>query len=154
GTIATEHSYTDASYAAALLIGDVDGDGDSDLLVANQYSDSFTLFGGEGDGSFAPGVDHRAYAAQDSLGLGDFDGDGALDVLAAIGGTYGGVHLVRGPTFGTRVALFGGDARALRVDDLDGDRRLDFVVASGSVVRLARGKGDGTFEPPVNYTMA
>src|SRR5690606_18559365 len=79
-----------------------------------------------------------------SLAVGDVDGDGLLDVVAA------GEALVvfRGHGDGTlaapvATALPSPVSGLLTVGDLDGDGRPD-VVAGGAVLR---GLGDGTFQP-------
>src|SRR5207245_1967589 len=46
----------------------------------------------------------------------------------------------------------GPDPESIAVRDLNGDGKLDLaVVASGGSISVLLGKGDGTFQPPVNY---
>ena len=66
--------------------GDFNGDGKSDLVVANQYSSNVSILLGNGDGTFAAAVN---YAAADplSVAVGDFNGDGKSDLAVANSGS-------------------------------------------------------------------
>lgn len=69
-----------------LALGDVDGDGDLDLLTANLGGTvSVRLNGGDASGSntsrFSQGSDPAVGAAPVGLALGDVDADGDLDLL-------------------------------------------------------------------------
>ena len=79
-------------------LGDIDGDGDEDLIVTHFSDDYHTLYRNEGgllftDISAAAGLDP---ASRSSVGWGggffDFDNDGDLDLLVASGHVYPGVE--------------------------------------------------------------
>ena len=53
--------------------GDMDGDGDLDLVVGNLSAGSVSVFLNRGDGTFAPQVTYKGFQPQ-SLALADFDG--------------------------------------------------------------------------------
>src|SRR5215210_7051967 len=81
--------------------------------------------------------------------VGDFNGDGSLD-LAGAGGTSAAVRLNNGAgTFGARVDYpVGGPGQDLAAGDFNGDRRLDLVVTINDPqigLSLLTGNGDGTF---------
>lgn len=63
-------------------MGDVDGDGDLDILVAMEFSQNLLLIN-RGDGTFTDGSDQLPDAVHDSedIALGDFDADGDLDAV-------------------------------------------------------------------------
>jgi hypothetical protein len=75
-----------------LEAGDLNGDGTPDLLVFNYASNDVSVFLCNPDGSLQP---HRRYGIGNTPQLGtiaDFDGDGRLDVAAAIGLPPSGLH--------------------------------------------------------------
>lgn len=87
--------------------------------------------------------------------VGDFNGDGSLD-LAGNGGSTAAVRLNNGAgTFGARVDYaIGGNGQDLAAGDFNGDGRLDLVLTINNQqigVSLLTGNGDGTFAAPVNF---
>src|SRR5690606_31740534 len=72
-----------------LLLGDLDGDGDLDLVLGNDGPNRLYL--NDGTGTFTDGPAARVPVAYDwtqSLALGDVDGDGDLDLLIGNGDAY------------------------------------------------------------------
>src|SRR5215217_557751 len=87
--------------------------------------------------------------------VGDFDGDGSLD-LAGTGGASAAVRLNNGAgTFGARADYpVGGPGQDLAAGDFNGDGRLDLVVTINDPqigLSLLKGYGDGTFGVPVTF---
>lgn len=88
--------------------------------------------------------------------VGDFNGDGSLD-LAGAGGPAAKVRLNNGAgAFGelAEYPVGGGDSQDLAAGDFNGDGRLDLVLTINNPeigVSLLRGNGDGTFAAPVNF---
>ena len=80
----------DSGRQLAAVFGDIDGDGDPDLFVANDKKPNF-LFVNNGDGTFAEngavaGVAYNEEGlAESAMGadLGDYDNDGRLDIIVA-----------------------------------------------------------------------
>jgi hypothetical protein len=95
------------------------------------------------------------------VALGDVNGDGRLDVVAA--NVAGSVQVLLGNGDGTLqpgqiYTLAGVSASSVALADLDGDGRLDIVVSeknsgcySEDVVGVFMGNGDGTFQPEQTY---
>lgn len=117
----------------AVPAGDVDGDGDLDVVVANDRAGSWV--------SLNDGTGHFAYAwpvgpevePTRSAQLEDLDGDGDLDVLVTNRGTANGFYLNDGSgRFGPK-RPFGdpdGSTIAVAVGDVDGDGDADLVLAN------------------------
>ncbi|HZU29428.1 MAG TPA: FG-GAP-like repeat-containing protein, partial [Bryobacteraceae bacterium] len=68
---------------ASLAVGDFNGDGTSDLAVANQSVDSVSILLGNGDGSFQNPVNSAldSGSAPNSIAVGDFNADGHTDLV-------------------------------------------------------------------------
>jgi len=135
-------------------VGDLDGDGRTDLVVTNFFGRSTVAFRAHAAGSFLDASALTGLAATTravngfGLALVDLDGDGRLDLVQANGHVLDrarlGVPFAMRPTLlhnaGARlddVAAGAGPwfsrpilGRGLAVGDLDGDGRPDLVVAA------------------------
>ena len=130
----------------AVALGDLDGDGDLDAVVANWGQDA-QVWLNNGSGSFgstpAQALGSGAYA----LTLGDVDGDGDLDAVVANWDENVQVWLNNGSgSFDSNPAQsLGSDAYALTLGDVDDDGDLDIVMAyiagAGNGVWLNNGAG-------------
>ncbi|NML65656.1 hypothetical protein HHL22_10610 [Hymenobacter sp. RP-2-7] len=148
---------------ASLVLGDVDSDGDLDMLVANSGAStvSVRLNGGDATGSntgvFSNGSDAVVGSGPSGVALGDIDGDGDLDLLAT--NYYDNTVSVRlngGDATGSATGVFsngttsvvGASPQHLVVGDVDGDGDLDFIAANSGAgtlsVRLNGGDATGS----------
>jgi len=137
--------------ARLLVVGDFNGDGVLDLAVGRS-SDRFFLGGinvflGNGDGKFrpAPNID-GSYL---SLAVGDFNGDGVLDLVAPGGpGLDAWVFLGNGDgTFQPRRHFSAGDGYGVAVGDFNGDGAQDLVITEFfNTVTVVLGDGNGSFQ--------
>ncbi|MDP3392399.1 FG-GAP-like repeat-containing protein [Sediminibacterium sp.] len=136
---------------AAVAIGDLDGDGKPDMVVLNRISNLVSVYrststsGSIVSGSFADKVDFTTGTDPRSIAIGDLDGDGKPD-LAVANQTSKSVSVLRNTStsgsigsgsFAAKVDFATG-ANApnhVAINDLDGDGKLDLVVAGGSVLR-------------------
>jgi hypothetical protein len=64
-------------------LGDLDGDGDLDMVFANYFSYDASVLLNNGDGTFASQTRYSAGAGPYSVSLGDLDADGKLDMAVA-----------------------------------------------------------------------
>jgi hypothetical protein len=167
GTFAPAVTYASGGVnPGPVAVGDFNGDGIPDLVVVNRGVSRFDFYIkvllGNGDGTFQP-AGRGFFITADSLGAGDFHGNGRLDLAIAIfdGVEHGGTNTAqvlrnRGDaTFllepGTDLDTFG-RSHDLLVGDFDGDGKLD-VAVTGPNLDVLRGRGDGTFGPPESYNV-
>jgi len=134
----------------AIATADLDGDGRSDLAVANLDGTVTLLMGADGGGFLSP--KHLATGAEElrAVEAGDFNGDGMKD-LAIASPLDSKLHLffnIGGGNFGEPVALPSWvGVRSLAAGDFDGDGVTDLAAGGPGIgVRHYRGTGDGQFE--------
>jgi len=169
-------SYPVGSEPVGAAVGDFNGDGILDLVVANQICPpstepcppgSISILLGNGDGTFADHADYETAADPVAVVVGDFNGDGIPDVAVAAAvsrinsGSPGFVSILLGNGDGTFQPHLDSPAGtgviALVAGDFNGDGLLDLVVDNhpsfaSHTVSLLVGNGDGTFQPPSNVT--
>ncbi len=99
-------------------------------------------------------TDYTAGTSPQSIAVGDFNGDGKLDIVEAINFSSLSVRLGNGDgTFQTPVIYpAGGNPQSVTVYDVNGDGKLDLVMVNqGSAsVSVLLGNGDGTFQAALN----
>jgi Bacterial Ig-like domain (group 3)/FG-GAP-like repeat len=150
-----------ACHAHGLATGDFNGDGFADLVVADAGCGEVTVLLGNGDGSFTEAGSFStgggARFAPYSVAVGDFNGDGKLDIATAdelLNKTS--VLLGNGDgTFQPHVDYdTGTDSRQVAIGDFNEDGRLDLAISSSEGVSILLGNGDGTFQSQTLYTLA
>jgi hypothetical protein len=117
----------------AVTLGDVDGDGDLDLVTGDLNTNTASLRLNNGSGNFSDGQPIAIGTGARSVALGDIDGDGDLDLLAAnYHGNTVSVRLNdgRGAFSSNQEVGIGIGSYSLVLGDLDGDGDLDFVTAN------------------------
>ena len=135
------------------MAGDFNGDGRTDLAVANYGSDDVSVLLGNGDGTFQDQVRYAAGSGPIALVAGDFNGDGRTDLAVANHGS-GDVSVLLGlnGTF-TAPGPFAINPHAIPlVTDLSGNGADDVMVINGAgdiLWRKGRPQEPGTFDPPI-----
>jgi len=140
------------------VIGDVDGDGADDILVADRIHHDVAFFAGAGGGTLEPATFTGAARGPGELALVDLTGDGRPEVIAP-GREGASVAILFGEAAGLREAgAFAAGASQpvqLVAGDFTGNGHLDVAVAAetpgGGVVNVLPGAGDGTLGAPQTF---
>lgn len=157
------------AYPAVLKVTDVDGDGRADLLLGAGYVMSglgaVWTAQGNGDGTFTLRPESIGLlSAPVALTAGDVNGDGNVDVIAAVGRSQQG--LVQNPA-AIVVAVGNGDGSfqaplttpvdgqgwPIAAADFDGDGQTD-VAVGGGYLSVLLSNGNGTLRPGGSYAGA
>jgi len=83
GTFQAKVLYSTWDAPVSVHVGDLNGDGKSDLAVANYNPDKVSLLLGNGEGNFQVAVNYAGGRNLNFVTAGDLNGDGALDLVAA-----------------------------------------------------------------------
>jgi hypothetical protein len=164
----TPVSYSTGASPATVLVGDFNNDGNPDFAVDYQglceHGAGVDVFLGDGSGRFRRRVVSQIDASPYAFTIADLNGDGKLDIAAALGGCGGGpkgleVSLGNGDgTFQRHQLYFGGfEPSGVAAADFNSDGKVDLVLNSSEDAEyLWLGNGDGTFTlgatyPPLSF---
>lgn len=146
--------------ATSLAAADLNGDGITDLAVADAVNNSVHVLLGSGHGAFAPQKDYTLGSdVPTSILIADVNHDGVPDLVLATTGNHIDVLLGNGDgTFqAVKSSTLPMEPASIALGDLDGDGIMDLVAAGESgttTLATLRGNGDGTFQPATSYTTA
>lgn len=165
GTVNFEPKIDFATGANPIFVkmGDINGDGKPDMAVANNSSSVISVYRNNSTSgviSFAAKRDFTGKFGNNSLDIGDFNGDGKPDIAAANSST---ICLFRNTTtsstitFASRVDLSTGTSpKSVTVADIDGDGKPDIANTNAgddnvSVFRNTTTGGSISFAARVNF---
>src|ERR1043166_5302983 len=157
---AANHAAGQHPYSVA--VGDFNGDGKLDLAAANRDSNNVSIFLGDGAGNFsaATNLDTGFDTLPVSVAVGDFNGDGKQDVVAANYNNMplGSVSIFLGDGVGNFSAATnfpaGSSPYSVAVGDFNGDGKQDLAVANyfADKVSILLGDGTGNLSAPASFS--
>jgi hypothetical protein len=174
GTFGAPTAYDVGSGSGPIAVADVNGDGNLDLIVVNGAcpnfvcDDSVAVLLGNGDGTFQAPMNFTTPPGPAGLVLGDFNGDGLLDIATINQADYTSECDCIGVLLGNGDGTFQeppivtypphSQPEALTAGYLSGSKNLDLAVALGlessGEVQIMTGNGDGTFALGDAYDVA
>lgn len=138
-----------------LVVGDLNRDGDLDVVVTNQPTNEVSVALGNGAGALGPLSTYPVGAAPQGASLADVTRDGILDLVVANNFAFTVAVLPgdgAGGFLGASHHAVTGSPYHLAVVDLNGDGWEDIAAACfGGTVEVLLGTGPGTFAPPTAY---
>lgn len=170
-SFAAPTSLTTQTQPYGLSLGDLDGDGKVDVLVANQGSNSVSIFRNtstSGTIQFDARVDMTTGTSPQNIALGDIDGDGKLDIavvcstVASLFRNLSTAGVLSAGSFSSRFDLTtSSNSLGISIADLSGDGKLDLVVANNGTGDLSLFANTGavgafsasTFSAQVNFAV-
>ena len=154
--------FSTGSSPVAIAVADFNNDGEPDLAIANKSGNNVTVLLGAGGGGFTPAIGSPFTVGTDpeSIAVGDFNGDGNMDLAVANynnGGT-GSVTVLLGDGMGGFTVDAGSpfsasNPKAIAVSDFNGDGKADIAIANNAgsfqngTVSIWLGDGMGGFSP-------
>jgi hypothetical protein len=152
------------TFVDSLATGDFNHDGRLDLVAVSNLSNTgqVAVLLGNGDGTFRRGQVFNGGLIAAGLAVGDFNGDGNLDLVTTTQLNSGlrNVQVFVGNRNGTfqapKVFQPGGRSEMVGVGDFNGDGKPDLVLVDrfDNTVRVLLGNGNATFGNPITYQFA
>ena len=160
-------AYTTGSRPEAVAVGDLDGDGRTDVaLLTSVASDPANdkmvhVFLQNTDGTLKPRVRYPVGGRSISIDIGDVNGDGRADVVVGVDDVTNdriGVLLQNATgTLDAVVAYPTPNANQVKIGDFNGDGRMDVASLSwgsnGTGLDVFLQNETGTLAPPVTYAV-
>jgi len=150
-------------FQCTINVADISGDGLPDLIMGGgiDITAQIAVLLGNADGTFQtpivstlPPTPGSFSSANSRMAIGDFNGDGALDL--AVGVPFNGVHILLGDKTGHFAETTALPDNTLSTDlhavDINHDGHLDIVALGNTSTggfNVFFGNGDGTFQFPV-----
>jgi FG-GAP-like repeat/Domain of unknown function (DUF4114) len=142
----------------SIAVGDFNGDGKQDLVLAGRDYASAFVFLGNGSGGFSSSSYFSVGCSPYFVAVGDFNGDGKQDLVSANRGDNS-VTVLLGNGAGSfsfsNSTPVGSSPYFIAVDDFNGDGKKDLAVANRgeSTISVLLGNGSGGFGSNTSITV-
>ncbi len=164
GTFLSPQTFVVGTNPVDLKTQDLNGDGKLDLVVVNQSDNTISVLMGRGDGTFQFAVNYSTgqFSSPQSVAIGDFNGDGKLDLAVACTdypAYYVSIFLSNGDGSFQNPNFYPAGSGPIKVatGDFNGDGKLDLVTINNPTSRtdgvgVLLGNGNGTFRDITTFS--
>jgi fibronectin type 3 domain-containing protein len=133
GTFTQNSTPAVGTHAYCIISGDLDGDGDIDLVTVNQGDNTVSILLNDGSGTFTQSSTPGVGSYPESATIGDLDGDGDLDLAVANEGSNAVSILMNngnGTFIQSSMPSVGNQPYSVTGGDFDRDGDLDLAAAN------------------------
>ncbi|NJD06217.1 MAG: VCBS repeat-containing protein [Methylococcaceae bacterium] len=155
GWLESAVNYSVDNHPQTISLGDLNGDGKTDLAITTLNGQGLVMLPGKGDGTFSNAVDYPLGMATAATVFTDLDDDDKPDV--AVAARDDTVRILLGKDGGKPEAQLrapaGRSPQSIVMADFNADGRSDLATANqtGNSVSLLLGNGDGSFKLKADY---
>jgi len=160
GSFGAATSYSlGASNSVEIAVGDVNNDGQLDVISTNYNLQSYSVLLGSSTNPGTLGTATVVNTAADypmRAALGDVNGDGNLDLAISFAAAYNTAVMLGTGTgsFGSPTTYSSSGSGSVILADLTGDGNLDLLTTGTGGVTVTKGVGNGTFNRSATISLS